>query len=201
MKRLAAYDVYLRTSAGTVKRTVHLNERSVTKAGLIARSAIMRVVREDVQILDVVPLKRIEGKTTNGRRVTTTKVRYVQTRRAKARPSARLSRKGKPLTITREETVTPHVPVTERLRNVKVKLGPFACTNDSCLARGSCSHVKRTKERFQYRGEVNWKGSRSTVLVVAEDAEQARATIRANLRKRHLVGARITKLRKVGWGS
>lgn len=146
MRKMYYYDVYVRTSHGTVKRMVTLPNRSVFDAGEKARHEVMRYSREDVEILDVVPLRVIEGETvTTGRgskMVKTRAMKFKQSRRPHARASAKLKRAGKALKSD-EPTVVDYVPVTEKMSDSEPKPEFGVCESPACVERGYCTSLHR----------------------------------------------------------
>ena len=91
------------------------------------------------------PLRCTQGKTqTTGRgskAVTVKKMTFKQSRRPKARPSLKLSRKGKlyqPRNVDDRGTVYDVGRDSERLSSKPAP--PRTCESESCKERGSCTH-------------------------------------------------------------
>jgi hypothetical protein len=200
VKKMHHYAVFLRTKRGTVRRNVALQTRSVAEAKRVAVNAVQRHLRgETVTVLDCVPMREKRGKAeTTGRRkraVTTTKTQWVLTRRPKARQSLVLTPRG---VAPYEPERRPSYVVGRASEKVSERVTPTAscCSREACIKRGSCAHVKRPPnvERVTYTGEFKWQGKRVVMHTISESLEQARAQMRADLRRRGMKGARIRNI-------
>lgn len=105
------YDVYLRTSRGTLRRRVGITERNVKRAANTALADVQRILkRERLEVIDCVPLQMIVGSDAKvikrGRRpVVSRSVEFKRTRRPKARESVRLTPKGKLASVRDDEAL------------------------------------------------------------------------------------------------
>lgn len=94
MKKLYYYRVYVRHQYGTDKMIVTVKKRSVKAAGEVGRQRAIRLRKDpSAKVLDVIPMKYIEGEWRETRRVRYQEGEFKQVRKAKARTSKRQTRR------------------------------------------------------------------------------------------------------------
>ena len=201
--RLYHYAVFLRTSRGTVRRNVGITRRDVALAGSTARDAVQRHLRgQHIVILDVVPLRTREGKgerviRPRARRPTTVrKVKFVLSRRPRARVSAILTKKGvRAYTPRADRESRAHEPVSARVSSALPKRPAPACSNKTCQRRGRCGHRRPLGVELHCHEAIIKVGSSEMVMrAFAVDERSARKAMRAELERMGLRHKRITNL-------
>ena len=202
-QRLYHYAVFLRCSTGTVRRNVAVSKRSIKLASKTASDAVARHLREQVTVLDAVPLRERKGKATrvlksrSRRPVTVNHVSYVLARRPKARQSVVLTRRGtKPYASATPAWDEPHVPASAKVSESRgTKRDEHACANSRCIKRGHCGH-KRNVGVDLLTWETKIKVGTATLVLrcLAQDADTARRLLRETLSAKGLGHKRITRL-------
>lgn len=207
----AHYDVYLRTSRGTLRKRVATSKRSTGEAKLRAVADVQRVLKEPVEVLDCVPLKVVAKKAapvvsgSRRRPVTTTKVEFKRTRRPKARESVRITPRGKlaPLHFERELVTDARAKVPSEK---PLKRDAQACTNPNCIKRGHCGHKRKPgEERREWIIKTNRTRpvvsygqvigtERLTISAIAESEDAARKLARKGLHDAGIKGARFVSV-------